>query len=71
MLLYNYTIMIIITDVAVQRIGGFSNYRQRIYHRCGAGYGLYYMNSYHNNKYSWTLRHSISAIDHASFDGAV
>ena len=23
------------------------------------------------NKYSWTLRHSISAIDHASFDGAV
>ena len=22
------------------------------------------------NKYSWTLRHSISAIDHASFDGA-
>ena len=24
-----------------------------------------------NNKYSWTLRHSISAIDHASFDGAV
>ena len=26
---------------------------------------------HHNNKYSWTLRHSISAIDHASFDGAV
>ena len=24
-----------------------------------------------NNKYSWTLCHSISAIDHASFDGAV
>ena len=24
-----------------------------------------------NNKYSWTLRHSISAIDHASLDGAV
>ena len=24
-----------------------------------------------NNKYSWTLCHSISAIDHASLDGAV
>ena len=25
----------------------------------------------HNNKYSWTLRHSITAIDHVSLDGAV
>ena len=30
-----------------------------------------YAYSVYNNKYSWTLRHSISAIDHASFDGAV
>ena len=29
---------------------------------------LYTLN---NNKYSWTLCHSISAIDHASLDGAV
>ena len=28
-------------------------------------------NPINNNKYSWTLRHSISAIDHASLDGAV
>ena len=34
--------------------------------------GIYnYMYIYIYNKYSWTLRHSISAIDHASFDGAV
>ena len=36
---------------------------------------LYQNNSEHNanyeHKYSWTLRHSISAIDHASLDGAV
>ena len=25
----------------------------------------------YNNKYSWTLRHSITAIDHASLDRGV
>ena len=39
------------------------------------GENVYHNNNVYNcqiiNKYSWTLRHSISAIDHASFDGAV
>ena len=28
-------------------------------------------NNKNNNKYSWMLRHSIPAIDHASLNGAV
>ena len=32
---------------------------------------VYPLSFHNNNKYSWTLRHSISAIDRASFDGAV